>query len=102
MLPVDPIYSRLILLSKDFRCTSEILDIVSLLSVENVFFSPREDREKATVCHKRFASIYGDHLTLLNVFKAYKYSAIINLLFSLEKSTAIFNGAMTIISTLGL
>lgn len=50
----------------------KILDIVSILSVENVFYSPREEREKANVSHKRFASVYGDHLTYLNVFHAYR------------------------------
>ncbi|KAK8793914.1 hypothetical protein WA171_003042 [Blastocystis sp. BT1] len=72
MLPLDPIYARLLLLSKDFHCTSEILDLVSILSVENIFFSPREEREKANVSHKRFASVYGDHLTFLNVYHAYR------------------------------
>lgn len=52
----------------------KILDIVSILSVENVFYSPREEREKANVSHKRFASVYGDHLTYLNVFHAYRYT----------------------------
>ena len=45
---------------------------MAILSVENVFFSPREEREKANVSHKRFASIYGDLLTYLNVFHAYR------------------------------
>lgn len=72
MLPLDPLYARLLILSKDFQCTAEILDIVAILSVENVFFSPREEREKANVSHKRFASVYGDHLTYLNVFHAYR------------------------------
>ena len=36
----------------------KILDIVSILSVENVFYSPREEREKANVSHKRFASVF--------------------------------------------
>ena len=28
MLPVDPIYSRLLILSKDFHCSSEVDDFV--------------------------------------------------------------------------
>lgn len=44
-----------------------------MLSVETIFYSPREEREKAeTVSHRRFASVYGDHLTFLNVFQAYR------------------------------
>ena len=38
-----------------------------MLSVETIFYSPREEREKANVSHRRFASVYGDHLTFLNV-----------------------------------
>ncbi|CBK25243.2 uncharacterized protein [Blastocystis hominis] len=72
LLPLDPLYSRLLILSKEYHCSAEILDIVSILSVENVFYSPREEREKANVSHKRFASVYGDHLTYLNVFHAYR------------------------------
>lgn len=45
---------------------------MSILSVENVFYFPRDEKEKAAVSHKRFASIYGDHLTYLNVFHAYR------------------------------
>lgn len=82
MLPLDPIFARLLIMSKEYHCTSEvgarggseeqILDIVSILSVENVFYFPRDEKEKATVLHKRFASVYGDHLTYLNVFHAYR------------------------------
>ncbi|KAM7458267.1 hypothetical protein BLSTO_00977 [Blastocystis sp. subtype 1] len=72
MLPLDPIFARLLIMSKEYHCTSEILDIVSILSVENVFYFPRDEKEKATVSHKRFASVYGDHLTYLNVFHAYR------------------------------
>ena len=43
-----------------------------MLSVETIFYSPREEREKANVSHRRFASVYGDHLTVLNVFQAYR------------------------------
>ncbi|KAK8803880.1 hypothetical protein WA588_005770 [Blastocystis sp. NMH] len=71
-LPLDPVYARLLILSKDFHCTAEILDIVAVLSVETIFYSPREEREKANVSHRRFASVYGDHLTFLNVFQAYR------------------------------
>lgn len=45
---------------------------MSILSVENVFYFPRDEKEKAAVSHKRFASVYGDHLTYLNVFHAYR------------------------------
>ncbi len=40
-LPLEPLYSLLLLKSEELKCSEEILTIISMLSVENVFFSPR-------------------------------------------------------------
>ncbi|KAK8810555.1 hypothetical protein WA158_007130 [Blastocystis sp. Blastoise] len=71
-LPLEPIYSKLILTARKYNCTSEILDIVSLLSVDNIFYIPREKKELAAKKKEQFISVYGDHLTLLNVLKQYR------------------------------
>ena len=44
--------------------------VVSMLSVENLFFTPRKEQELADSKRRVFASVYGDHLTLLNIYKA--------------------------------
>lgn len=43
-----------------------------MLSVPNVFVRPREAAKAADEAKARFAHIDGDHLTLLNVYHAYK------------------------------
>ena len=49
----------------------EILSIVALLTSESVFFVPPSKREQAITAHRKFVSTSGDHLTLLNIYRAY-------------------------------
>lgn len=49
-----------------------MLSIAAMLSVPNVFMRPRENQKAADEAKARFAHIDGDHLTLLNVYHAYK------------------------------
>lgn len=70
--PVDPRFSALIIASKAFRCTDEILIIISMLSIDSVFVTPSSQREQAQKMHKKFASSEGDFIKLLNVFRRYK------------------------------
>lgn len=72
--PVEPALSKVLLKSQEFGCVAEILDIISLLSVENIFFSPNDKRELAAEAKKKFISVDGDHLTLFNVLQAYLQS----------------------------
>ncbi|KAK9132838.1 hypothetical protein Scep_012366 [Stephania cephalantha] len=69
-LPLHPIYSKPLVLASDFNCMEEMLITVAMLSVESIFYSPRDKLEEATNARKRFSSIEGDHLTLLNVYRA--------------------------------
>jgi pre-mRNA-splicing factor ATP-dependent RNA helicase DHX15/PRP43 len=43
-----------------------------MLSVPNVFLRPREAMKAADEAKAKFTHIDGDHLTLLNVYHAYK------------------------------
>lgn len=70
--PLEPHLSKAILASQTFNCTEEVLAIVALLSVDTVFFTPHDHKEKAVGCWQKFRSPDGDHLTLLNVYKAYQ------------------------------
>jgi len=54
------------------RCSNEIISIAAMLSVPNVFMRPREAAKAADEAKARFAHIDGDHLTLLNVYHAFK------------------------------
>lgn len=99
-LPLDPIYSKALILASQFKCLEEMLITVAMLSVESIFYVPREKGEE--VCHevifiaflfsshtisvtilhfflsvgqarasmKCFLSPHGDHETLINVYRA--------------------------------
>lgn len=70
--PLDPRLSKILISSKIHNCTEEILTIVALLSGESVFINSLTNREEAMESHKKFHSSEGDHLTLLNVYHAFK------------------------------
>ncbi|KAL9540685.1 hypothetical protein MBANPS3_009551 [Mucor bainieri] len=69
--PLDPTYSKVLIQSKDYGCSLEVIAIISLLSVDSIFFTPSDKREQASEARKKFLHPDGDHLTLLNVLKSY-------------------------------
>ncbi|KAL9654430.1 hypothetical protein ABK040_010453 [Willaertia magna] len=69
--PLEPSFAVALLRSNEFNCLKEMLDIISMLSVESIFFSPYHKREEANKTKMKFASKAGDQLTLLNVFKEF-------------------------------
>ena len=46
--------------------------MVSMLSVDSVVFVPRNKKEAVATAHRKFVSEDGDHMTLLNIYRAYK------------------------------
>ena len=56
--------------SSKFGCTKEMTQLVAMLSVDNVFYLPQEKKAEALAAKRRFVSSFGDHITLLNVFRA--------------------------------
>ncbi|KDN43693.1 putative PRP43-involved in spliceosome disassembly [Tilletiaria anomala UBC 951] len=70
--PLDPQLSKMLIVSPEFRCSNEILTIAAMLSVPNVFLRPNFAKQQADAARAEFAHPDGDHLTLLNVYHAYK------------------------------
>ncbi|KAL6531878.1 hypothetical protein OROMI_028241 [Orobanche minor] len=70
--PLDPQMSKMLVVSPEFNCSNEILSITAMLSVPNCFIRPREAQKAVDEAKAKFAHIDGDHLTLLNVYHAYK------------------------------
>lgn len=72
--PLDPEQSKMLISSCDFRCSNEILSITAMLSVPQCFVRPNDQRKAADEAKVRLTHELGDHLTLLNVYHAYKQS----------------------------
>lgn len=69
-LPLDPVYAKALILASQFNCLEEMLIAVAMLSAESIFYFPREKYEEARTAAKSFASPEGDHITLINVYRA--------------------------------
>lgn len=70
--PLEPILARAIITSSELGCSNEVLSVVAMLSVDSVFFSSHDRRDKVVSVQRKFVSSDGDHVTLLNVYRAYK------------------------------
>lgn len=70
--PLDPAIAVMLINSPEFYCTNEILSLTALLSVPQIFVRPNSSRKRADEMKDLFAHPDGDHLTMLNVFHAFK------------------------------
>jgi ATP-dependent RNA helicase DHX8/PRP22 len=70
--PLEPQLSKMLITSVDFGCSDEILTVVAMLSVQNVFYRPKEKQAQADQKRSKFFQPEGDHLTLLAVYEAWK------------------------------
>ncbi|KAF5402362.1 DEAH (Asp-Glu-Ala-His) box polypeptide 8 [Paragonimus heterotremus] len=70
--PLEPMLSKMLIMSVHLQCSEEVLTIVSMLSVQNVFYRPKEKTELADQRKAKFHQPEGDHLTLLAVYNAWK------------------------------
>jgi ATP-dependent RNA helicase DHX8/PRP22 len=72
--PMDPTLSKALIASEEMSCSEEMLTIVAMLSVQTVFYRPKEKQQQADQKKSKFHDPHGDHLTLLNVYNAWKNS----------------------------
>ncbi|KAK5108974.1 DEAH-box ATP-dependent RNA helicase prp43 [Meristemomyces frigidus] len=70
--PLDPALAVMLISSPEFYCSNEILSLTSLLSVPQVFVRPAAARKRADEMKELFTHTDGDHLTMLNVYHAFK------------------------------
>ena len=70
--PLDPALAVMLISSPEFYCSNEILSITALLSVPQIFVRPASARKRADEMKSLFAHPDGDHLTMLNVYHAFK------------------------------
>ncbi|KAI9828140.1 MAG: DEAH-box ATP-dependent RNA helicase prp43 [Thelocarpon impressellum] len=70
--PLDPALAVMLISSPEFYCSNEILSLTALLSVPQIFNRPTSARKRADEMKALFAHPDGDHLTMLNVYHAFK------------------------------
>ena len=76
--PMEPALAKVLIASVDLGCSDEILSIVAMLSVQTVFYRPKEKQAQADQKKAKFHDPHGDHLTLLNVYNGWKSSKFSN------------------------
>jgi pre-mRNA-splicing factor ATP-dependent RNA helicase DHX38/PRP16 len=77
--PLDPPLSKMLIYAHEKEsCSTEVLIIVSMLSVPSVFFRPKDREEESDAAREKFFVPESDHLTLLNVYlraKQYRFDS---------------------------
>lgn len=76
--PLEPQLAKILITSVELGCSDEVLTIVAMLSVENVFYRPRDKATQADQRKAKFHQQEGDHITLLTVYEAWKASKFSN------------------------
>jgi ATP-dependent RNA helicase DHX8/PRP22 len=72
--PMAPSLAKVLILAGKLGCSDEVLTIVAMLNLTNVFYRPKEKQEQADQKKAKFHDQHGDHLTLLNVYNSWKKS----------------------------
>ena len=71
--PMDPLLSKTIICSEEYKCVDQVVTICAMLSVGNtVFYRPKDKALHADNAKLNFSRPGGDHLALLNVYNQWK------------------------------
>ncbi|CAK7273378.1 hypothetical protein SEPCBS119000_005623 [Sporothrix epigloea] len=70
--PMDPPMAKLLIVAEEYGCSEEMVTIVSMLSVPNVFYRPKERQEESDAAREKFFVPESDHLTYLHVYTQWK------------------------------
>ncbi|KAF8899102.1 P-loop containing nucleoside triphosphate hydrolase protein [Infundibulicybe gibba] len=62
--PMEPPLAKMLIASVELGCSEEILSVVAMLSVQTVFYRPKEKQGQADSKKAKFHQPEGDHLTL--------------------------------------
>ncbi len=65
-LPVDPQMGKMIITSNEYGCSREIITIVAMMSVGDIFYSSIDNEIK-----RKQSVEEGDHLSYLNIYNSY-------------------------------
>lgn len=72
-LPLLPMHSKMLLASKEMNCSDEILTIIAMLQVQQIFSTPKSGQGSINARRQRrnFEVSEGDLITYLNVYQAF-------------------------------
>ncbi|CAD7931421.1 unnamed protein product [Amoebophrya sp. A25] len=70
--PLDPQLGKCLLRASELGVTKQMAAIIALISGAPAHMRPRMYQKQADRAHKKFNSVHGDHLTMLNIFEAYE------------------------------
>ena len=73
-LPVDPRMGRMLIAANEWNCLTEMLVIVSALSIQNPKERPQEAQEKADKMHSEFEDDRSDFLWFVNFWDFFLWS----------------------------
>ncbi|KAK5851181.1 hypothetical protein PBY51_001996 [Eleginops maclovinus] len=76
--PLEPMLCKMLIMSVHLCCSEEMLTIVSMLSVQNIFYRPKDKQAQADQKKTKFFQLEGDHLTLLAVYNSWKNNKFSN------------------------
>ncbi|KAM7369413.1 hypothetical protein PAMP_013682 [Pampus punctatissimus] len=71
-LPLEPPLAKALIAACEYDCVDELLTIAAMLTAPSCFMTAEPSREEAAVTHWRpLMHTEGDHMTLINIYKAY-------------------------------
>lgn len=71
-IPLDPNLAKMMIASIDLKCTDEIITIIGMMGLTNIFKRPKAKQYEADRAKGEFESKVSDLITYLNVYKAWE------------------------------
>ncbi|KAK3085550.1 hypothetical protein FSP39_005176 [Pinctada imbricata] len=69
--PLNPMFSKMLLMSGDFGCSEEAVIMAAMSQIQNVFVTPTLQKSSSNRTKRKFSAEEGDHVSLVNVFRAF-------------------------------
>jgi len=69
--PLSPAFAKMLLTSGEFGCSEEALIVCAMTQIQNVFVTPSGKKVTAEKERRKFSVLEGDHLSLINVYRAF-------------------------------
>ena len=76
--PLEPPLSKILIQSVELGCSDEVLTVTAMLSVQNIWYRPKEKQAQADQKRSKFFQPEGDHITNLTVYQAWAASKFSN------------------------